>query len=153
MADVDIEKSSRYACADADYTFQLVEHYQPQLAERGVEELFRKVEMPLIPVLMEIERTGVLLDLDFLAQMSHELAVRLQELEKQIQAIVGAPINIASPQQLGDALFNKLGLPTTGLSKTKTGQISTADSSTGNSSSRGNAFIRTRRLCLTESRW
>jgi DNA polymerase-1 len=126
MADVDVDKVSRYACADADYTFRLVEHYRPQLAERGVEQLFRDVEMPLIPVLMEIERTGVLLDLDFLAQMSRDLAARLRELEKQIQTMVGAPINIASPQQLGDALFNQLKLPTTGLPKTKTGQISTA---------------------------
>jgi DNA polymerase-1 len=126
MADVDIAKVSRYACADADYTFRLVELYQPMLAERGVEKLFHEVEMPLLPVLMEMERAGVLLDLDFLAQMSRELTARLQELEKQITAQIGAPINIASPQQLGDALFNRLKLPTTGLPKTKTGQISTA---------------------------
>ena len=126
MADVDIAKVSQYACADADYTFRLVELYQPMLAERGVEKLFHEVEMPLVPVLMEMERTGVLLDLDFLAQMARELTARLQELEKQITAQIGAPINIASPQQLGDALFNKLKLPTTRLPKTKTGQISTA---------------------------
>lgn len=126
MAQVDIDKVTRYACADADYTFRLVEHYRPQLAERGVEKLFHEVEMPLIPVLMEIERTGVLLDLDFLAQMSRDLAARLRELEKEIQAMVGAPINIASPQQLGEALFRQLKLPTAGLPKTKTGQISTA---------------------------
>ena len=128
MVDVPIEQAAPYACADADYTYRLVELYQPMIAdaERGVEKLFREVEMPLVPVLMEIERTGVLLDLDFLAQMSRELTARLQELEKQITAQIGAPINIASPQQLGDALFNKLKLPTTRLPKTKTGQISTA---------------------------
>ncbi len=126
MAEVDVAQVSSYACADADYTWRLVEHYEPLLAERGVEELFRQVEMPLVPVLMEMERAGVLLDLDFLAQMSAELTARLSELEKQIQALVGAPINIASPQQLGDALFNTLKLPTVGLPRTKTGQISTA---------------------------
>ena len=126
MAQVDVAQVSRYACADADYTFRLVELYKPLLAERGLYKLFGEVEMPLVPVLIEMERAGVLLDLDFLRQMSAELAVRLQELEKQIQAHVGAPINIASPQQLGDALFNKLKLPTVGLPKTKTGQISTA---------------------------
>lgn len=126
MAEVDVAQVARYACADADYTYRLVEHYQPQLAERGVVELFYNVEMPLIPVLMEMERTGVLLDLDALAQMSRSLTGRLQELEQQIQAMVGAPINIASPVQLGDALFNKLGLPTAGLPKTKSGQVSTA---------------------------
>ena len=128
MADVPIEQAAPYACADADYTYRLVELYKPMIADmaRGVEKLFREVEMPLVPVLMEMERTGVLLDLDFLAQMSRELTTRLQELEKQITAQIGAPINIASPQQLGDALFNKLKLPTTRLPKTKTGQISTA---------------------------
>lgn len=126
MAEVDPDQVSRYACADADYTFRLVDYYRPLLAERGVEKLFREVEMPLVPVLVEMERAGVLLDLEFLAQMSRELTARLQELEKQIQAIIGAPINIASPAQLGDALFNKLKLPTARLPKTKTGQISTA---------------------------
>ncbi|MBI3914051.1 MAG: DNA polymerase I [Chloroflexi bacterium] len=126
MAEVEVGQAAPYACADADYTYRLVEHYQPQLSEHGVEELFYKVEMPLVQVLMEIERVGVLLDLEFLKKMSGELAQRLQELEKQIQEIVGAPINIASPQQLGEALFNKLGLSSVGLPKTKTGQISTA---------------------------
>ncbi len=128
MADVPVEQAAPYACADADYTYRLVELYQPIIANaaRGVERLFREVEMPLVPVLMEMERTGVLLDLDFLAHMSRDLAARLQELEKQITVHVGMPINIASPQQLGDALFNRLKLPTAGLPKTKTGQISTA---------------------------
>jgi DNA polymerase-1 len=126
MAQVDVAQVSRYACADADYTYRLVELYKPQLAERGLDKLFDEVEMPLVPVLMEMERAGVLLDLDFLSQMSSELAVRLQDLEKQIQSYIGAPVNIASPQQLGDALFKKLGLPAAGLPKTKTGQISTA---------------------------
>ncbi|MCI0475732.1 MAG: DNA polymerase, partial [Anaerolineales bacterium] len=128
MADAPIEQAAPYACADADYTYRLVELYQPLIADpaRGVEKLFHEVEMPLVPVLMEIERTGVLLDLDFLAQMSHELTARLLELEKQITAHIGLPINIASPVQLADALFNRLKLPTTGLPKTKTGQISTA---------------------------
>ena len=126
MADVPIEQVGQYACADADYTFRLVETYQPLLAQYGVEKLFREVEMPLVPVLMEMERTGVLLDVDVLAQMSRELAARLQELEKQITAHVGLPINVASPVQLADALFNRLKLPTTGLPKTKKGQISTA---------------------------
>jgi DNA polymerase-1 len=126
MAQVDVAQVSRYACADADFTFRLVEHYQPQLASQGVEKLFREIEMPLVPVLIEIERAGVLLDLDFLRAMSSDLARRLFELEKQIQGMVGAPINIASPQQLADALFNKLQLPTTSAWRTRTGKISTA---------------------------
>lgn len=126
MADVEVAQVSKYACADVDYTTRLVEHYQPQLAERGLENLFEQVEMPLVPVLVEMERTGVLLDMGFLEQMSIALKERLEELEKAIQEQVGAPLNIASPIQLADALFNKLNLPTTGLPKTKKGQISTA---------------------------
>ena len=126
MAQVPVEQVAPYACADADFTFRLVEHYQPQLAEYGVEKLFRDVEMPLISVLMAMERTGVLLDLDALKQMSIDLTKRLRELETDIQSQVGAPINIASPVQLADALFKKLGLPSDKLPKTKTGQISTA---------------------------
>ncbi len=126
MAQVDVAEASRYACADADYTFRLVELYKPELEAQGFDKLFNEVEMPLVPVLMEMERTGVLLDLDFLQKMSADLARRLQELDLQIQSQVGAPLNIASPQQLADALFNKLKLPTAGLPKTRTGQISTA---------------------------
>ena len=126
MDAVDPALVTRYACADADYTFRLVELYQPQLEGQGLDKLFTEVEMPLVPVLMEMERTGVLLDLEFLQKMSADLAARLQELETQIQAHVGAPLNIASPQQLADALFNRLKLPTTGLPKTKSGKISTA---------------------------
>ena len=126
MDAVDPAVVTRYACADADYTFRLVELYKPQLEGQGLDKLFTEVEMPLVPVLMEMERTGVLLDLEFLQKMSADLAARLKELEAQIQAHVGAPLNIASPQQLADALFNKLKLPTAGLPKTKSGKISTA---------------------------
>jgi DNA polymerase-1 len=126
MSAVPIDQVARYACADADYTFRLVQVYQPLLTERGVEKLFREVEMPLVPVLVAMERAGVLLDVEFLAQLSRELTARLNELEKQITAHLGIPINIASPAQLADALFNRLKLPTAGLPKTKSGQISTA---------------------------
>lgn len=126
MSAVPIEQTARYACADADYTFRLVQAYHPLLAERGVEKLFHEVEMPLVPVLVEMERTGVLLDTEFLKRLSRDLAARLNEIEKQITAHLGIPINIASPVQLADALFHRLKLPAAGLPKTKSGQISTA---------------------------
>lgn len=125
MAEVDPQRVSDYACADADYTYRLVEYYQPLLAEYDAEKLFREVEMPLVPVLMEIERTGVLLDMQALASMSRTLTARLSELEKEIYAYTGE-INVASPQQLGNALFTQLKLSSDKLPKTKTGQISTA---------------------------
>jgi DNA polymerase I len=126
MAQVDVAQASPYACADVNYTERLVEYYRPLLPEHGVDKLFEQVEMPLVPVLVAMERTGVLLDTGFLQKMSGTLRTRLQELEKQIQEQVGAPLNIASPVQLADALFNKLKLPAERLPKTKTGQISTA---------------------------
>jgi DNA polymerase-1 len=116
---------SDFACADADYTFRLADYFKPELAEHEVEKLFRQVEMPLVPVLMEIEQTGVLLDLDLLSKMSNDLEARMQELEKEVEATLGK-INLASPQQLGDALLNKIKLPASKLPKTRTGQISTA---------------------------
>ena len=77
MDAVDVALVTRYACADADYTYRLVDLYRPQLEEQGFRKLFDEVEMPLVPVLMEMEETGVLLDLDFLKKMSGELTKRL----------------------------------------------------------------------------
>jgi DNA polymerase I len=125
MADVNIAQISDYACADADYTFRLVDSYRPELAQNGAEKLFYEVEMPLVAVLIEIERTGVLLDLGALSKMSKDLAARMGEIEKEVQATLGN-INLASPQQLGDALVNKIDLPPSKLPKTRTGQVSTA---------------------------
>jgi DNA polymerase-1 len=88
--------------------------------------LFTEVEMPLVPVLTDMERTGIRLDTEVLREMSEHLDERLREIEREIQDLVGYNFNVNSTQQLSDALFIKLALPTEGLRKTKSGHYSTA---------------------------
>jgi DNA polymerase I len=126
MSEVAIEQVAPYACSDADYTYRLLELYRADLKEHGLEKLFYELEMPLVPVIVELELAGVLLDVDALGRLSVEIAVRLEALEKQVYEMVGAPFNLGSPQQLSDALFTKLALPSARLERTRTGQISTA---------------------------
>jgi len=98
----------------------------PEVAEKGLLPLFRDIEMPLVPVLVDMEAAGIKLDVQVLKQMSVELTARLRQLELEIQRIAGYAFNINSTQQLSDVLFGKLGLPTEGLKKTQAGTYSTA---------------------------
>jgi DNA polymerase-1 len=126
MAQVPVEQVAAYACADVDMTTRLVEGLTAELKERGLWSLFSQVEMPLVPVLTDMERTGIRLDVAVLREMSEQLDERLREIEREIQDSVGYNFNINSTQQLSDALFIKLALPTEGLKKTKSGYYSTA---------------------------
>lgn len=126
MRDVPIERVAQYAGADVDMTFRLVAVLRPELSRLKLERLFHEVEMPLIPVLVDMERAGVKLDVAHLARMSQELEERLRALERQIQESVGYAFNINSTQQLSDVLFGRLGLPAVGLRKTQSGHYSTA---------------------------
>ncbi len=126
MDQVPIEVVGPYACADADMTFRLKEVLEKQLVENGLTSLFEEVELPLIEVLREMERVGVLLDIPFLLQMSRELQQALGELEEEIYGYAGHPFNVHSTQQLGEVLFRELGLPLTATSKLKSGGYSTA---------------------------
>jgi DNA polymerase-1 len=126
MAQVPVEQVAPYACADVDMTARLVEGLTAELNERGLWSLFEDVEMPLVPVLTDMERTGIRLDAAVLHEMSEHLDVRLREIEREIQDLVGYNFNVNSTQQLSDALFIKLALPTEGLKKTKSGHYSTA---------------------------
>ncbi|MDZ7263232.1 MAG: DNA polymerase I [candidate division KSB1 bacterium] len=119
MADVPLAKISRYACEDADFTQRLRHVLEPKLVEYDLKKLFDDVEMPLIAVLMDMERTGVSLDVPYLNEMSKELEQRLNELIQNIYKIAGEHFNINSPKQLADVLFKKLKLPI--IRKTKTG--------------------------------
>ncbi|MBC7262549.1 MAG: DNA polymerase I, partial [Chloroflexi bacterium] len=123
---VAIERVFPYAAADADMTLRLVARQEAQLKEKQLWKLFTDIEMPLVPVLMDMECTGVALDVDLLKKMSRELYQRLKELELQIQQQVGYPFNLSSSQQLSDALFVKLGLPTTDIPRGASGHYSTA---------------------------
>ncbi len=127
MADVsaaELEKVAAYAAEDADVTWQLAGHLRRQLGERGLERVFHEIEAPLLPVLVDVERAGMLLDVPALKAMSQELAKQIASLEKEIHAMAGAPFNLNSPKQLGEILFNRLHLAEK-PKKTKTGQYQT----------------------------
>ncbi len=119
LAQVSISDAAAYAAADADATLRLVAVLEQELRQREQWELFRDVEMPLVRVLMDMEMTGVALDVDELMQISTGMHERIQALEKEIQSLAGHPFNVSSTQQLGEVLFEELGLPV--KAKTKTG--------------------------------
>ena len=125
--EVPVEVAAPYAAEDADITLRLHETLFPRLKKEDAQtELFDRIEMPLVPVLSKIERTGVRVDAQMLAAQSKELAERTQELEAKAHAEAGGVFNIASPKQIQEILFNRLGLPV--ISKTPKGQPSTAES-------------------------
>ena len=126
MDQAPVAQVAPYACADVEMTQRLVAVLEAELQDKQLRSLFAEVEMPLIPVLMAMEMAGVQLDVALLERMSQELAARLGELEAQIQEMVGHAFNVNSTQQLSDALFKRLGLPTQGLRKTASGHFSTA---------------------------
>lgn len=119
MSLVEVNQAADYACADADITGQLTELLKAGLNQQGLWQLFSEVEMPLVPVLLHMERNGVALDTDRLRQMSHRLGEQLLKLEAEIYSSVGHRFNINSPQQLSSVLFQELKLPS--ARKTKSG--------------------------------
>ncbi|MCI0494597.1 DNA polymerase I, partial [candidate division KSB1 bacterium] len=125
MADVPIEDVSRYACEDADYTQRLRLVLEPKLIEYNLKKLFDEVEMPLVHVLMDMERNGVSLNVKLLGNMSKELEHRLFQLNKIIYDLAGQEFNINSPKQLADILFKKMELPV--IKRTKTGPSTDVD--------------------------
>jgi DNA polymerase-1 len=126
MDQVPVAQVTDYAAADVDMTLQIQPLIEAELAQKNQTRLFHDVEMPLVPVLVAIERAGVLLDLPFLKEMEKTLLVRLAALETEIHALAGYPFNINSTQQLADVLFGKLAIPSQGLPRTGTGKISLA---------------------------
>jgi DNA polymerase-1 len=108
---VDIERASAYAAEDADITLRLHQHLYPMLAaEANLASVYRDIEMPLLPILARIERTGVKLDADLLRAHSGTLALQMVQLEARAHQAAGQPFNLNSPKQLGEILFNQLGL-------------------------------------------
>jgi DNA polymerase-1 len=126
MAQVAIADAAAYAAADADVTLRLLHAQQPKLAELGLQKLLNTVDMPLVPVLLDMELAGVKIDAAFLGEMSQRFEVRLKEIEQEVYKLVGFEFNLNSPAQLGDALFGKLGLKAPGERKTSTGKVSVA---------------------------
>ncbi|MBM4424255.1 MAG: DNA polymerase I [Chloroflexi bacterium] len=124
---VPIEAAAPYAVADVDVTLRLLPQLKLELQQKGLLELYDEVELPFIPVLAEMEMAGVMIDSDYLAEMSKELDKKLKALEKKIYKAVGYEFNINSTQQLAKALFEDLKLePPDKSRKTSTGKYSTA---------------------------
>ena len=123
MDAVPVEKAAPYACADADMTGRLRGVFEEQVQKAGFSNLMNDVEMPLVPVLVEMQRNGILAERESLDAMSLALDLQLKELEVKAYESVGHNFNLNSPQQLSDLLFQELGLPKT--KRTKTGAYST----------------------------
>ncbi len=119
MDAVDLEKLYRYGCQDSDVTLRLSKVLRKKLEEKELTELFEKMEMPLVQVLSGMEWAGVAIDRELLAGLSGEMEKELASLTKHIHKEAGQEFNINSPKQLGEILFEKLGLPM--VKKTKTG--------------------------------
>lgn len=125
--EVPLERAVPYACEDADITLMAYNVLMPKISEMDLVELFQKVEMPLIPVLMKMEMTGIFVDKDKLNLLSKSFEHQLDELEKRIYSVAGEEFNIKSSQQLGKILFEKLELPVQKKTKKKTGYSTDVD--------------------------
>ena len=126
MRDLSPTEVYEYACEDADITLQLKNKLEPELKRLECEELFYQIEMPLMPVLAEMEMNGVCLDTASLAETSKQFTARMNEIEQRIYELAGEQFNIASPKQVGEILFDKLKIVDK-AKKTKTGQYVTSE--------------------------
>ena len=126
MRELDPKEVYEYAAEDADITLQLKNKLEPELKKQGAEKLFYEIEMPLMPVLAEMEMTGVCLDTDSLAETSKQLTQRMLDIEQRIYELAEEHFNIASPKQVGDILFDKLKIIDK-AKKTKKGQYVTSE--------------------------
>ncbi len=126
MRDLTPQQVYEYAAEDADITLQLKNRLEPQLREHDAERLFYDIEMPLMPVLAEMEMNGVCIDTASLAETSAQLTERMNAIEQEIYTLAGETFNIASPKQVGDILFGKLKIVEK-PKKTKTGQYVTSE--------------------------
>ena len=126
MRDLSPTEVYEYACEDADITLQLKNKLEPELKKHECEDLFYNIEMPLMPVLAEMEMNGVCLDTQSLAETSKQFTARMNQIEQRIYELAGQQFNIASPKQVGEILFDKLKIVEK-AKKTKTGQYVTSE--------------------------
>ncbi len=121
---VPIDRARDYAAEDADFTRRLYDMFYDPLRTSGRLSVYEDIDRPLIPVIAEMERTGMRIDPSVLKTLSADFGAQMIELESDIHRLAGTPFNVGSPKQLGDILFSKMGL--TGGARTKTGDWSTA---------------------------
>jgi DNA polymerase-1 len=120
---VAIDVATRYAAEDADVTLRLWQTFKPNLHRARVTTVYETLERPLVPVLAQMEMAGIQVDRDTLSRMSNAFAQKMAGLEAEIHELAGGPFNVGSPKQLGEILFDKMGLP--GGEKGKTGAYAT----------------------------
>jgi len=124
---VELTSAANYSCEDVDLTFRLKKKFEGELESKKLRKIFEAIEMPLVPVLMQMEERGIKLDTDYLEELGLEAGKQLKKLEREIHKLAGMEFNISSPIQLREVLFDKLQIPTTAIRKKgKTGAISTA---------------------------
>ncbi len=120
---VEIDKASPYAAEDADLTLRFHKLFKPRLHREQVTKVYERLERPMVPVLARMERSGIKVDRDVLSRMSNAFAQKMAGLEAEIHELAGEAFNVGSPAQLGEILFDKMGLE--GGKKGKTGKYST----------------------------
>lgn len=126
MADLASADICDYACEDADITLQLMEPLKAEMEKNQLTRVFHEIEMPLMPVLAQMERNGVRLDTEVLSETGEQFRQRMQQLETEIYELAGHPFTITSPRQVGEVLFDELKLNEK-AKKTKSGQYSTGE--------------------------
>jgi DNA polymerase-1 len=126
FAEVPIDKAAEYSAEDADITLRLWRVFKARLVAEGMTSVYETLERPLVPVLMQMERSGISIDRNLLSRLSGDFAQSMGALEEDIFTLAGERFNLGSPKQLGDILFGKLGFE--GASKTKTGAWATGAS-------------------------
>ncbi|UTO04111.1 DNA polymerase I [Moraxella sp. FZLJ2107] len=123
---IDIDIAAHYACEDADITFRLFSIFSQYLSKDATaHRLLHELEIPTAQILAQMEHDGILIATDFLGTLSHRFDTEILGLEQRAEVLAGEQFNLASPKQLGEILFDKLGIP--GGKKTKTGQYSTSE--------------------------
>ncbi|AXI53121.1 DNA polymerase I [Sulfitobacter sp. JL08] len=120
---VPLDEATRYAAEDADITLRLWQHFKPQLHRKQVTTVYETLERPLVPVLAQMEMSGIKVDRDTLSRMSNAFAQKMAGLEAEIHEMAGRTFNVGSPKQLGEILFDEMGIE--GGKKGKTGAYAT----------------------------
>ncbi len=123
FAEIDLKTATRYAAEDADVTLRLWQRFRPRLTSEAATRVYEMVDRPLVPVIAQMERHGIMVDRDRLAGLSAEFAGQIAVLETEIHGLAGFPFTIGSPKQLGDVLFEQMGIK--GGRKGKSGVHST----------------------------
>ena len=118
MDQVDSDQAGDYACADVEVTFELADMFRPEIHQAGMDDLLYEIEQPLVPVLAEMEKAGIAVDVPYLNELSAEITTRLHQVEAELNELAGRPINPNSARQLAPLLFDELKLPSGRRTKT-----------------------------------